>query len=94
MATPRYRTGDRALDDAIWELVDQADVRARDLVFELVVSALRLGREHTSRADLKIANSSLKDGQSWIAIRSQTTVTGRASRFRTARMNVAIVGHR
>jgi uncharacterized protein (TIGR00730 family) len=59
---PRYRTGDKHLDETIRQLVDTAGVEgARDLVFELVVSALRLGREHTSRADLKIANSALKE---------------------------------
>jgi uncharacterized protein (TIGR00730 family) len=59
---PRYRTGDRSLDEAVEALVEASGVSgARDLVFELVVSALRLGREHTSRADLKIANSALKE---------------------------------
>jgi uncharacterized protein (TIGR00730 family) len=59
---PRYRTGDKALDESIRQLVDAAGIEgARDLAFELVVSALRLGREHNSRADLKIANSALKE---------------------------------
>jgi uncharacterized protein (TIGR00730 family) len=58
----RYRTGDPELDDAIRDLVDRANPTANgDLVFELVVSALRLAREHTSRGDLKIANAALKE---------------------------------
>jgi uncharacterized protein (TIGR00730 family) len=59
---PRYRTGDPDLDDAIRDLVDKAEPSANDdLVFEMVVSSLRLGREQTSRGDLKIANAALKE---------------------------------
>jgi uncharacterized protein (TIGR00730 family) len=59
---PRYRTGDAALDDAVAELVRRvAEPGDTDLVFELVVSALRLARDRADRGDLKIANAALKE---------------------------------
>jgi uncharacterized protein (TIGR00730 family) len=59
---PRYRTGDEALDAKLTELLDDARVEVdRDLVFELLTSALRMGREGVDRGDLKIANSTLKE---------------------------------
>lgn len=62
MKLPRYRTGDAALDDAVAGLVESvADPDDADLVFELVVSALRLARDRADRGDLKIANAALKE---------------------------------
>ena len=62
MRLPRYRTGDAAVDDAIVELVQRvAEPDDADLVFELVVSALRLARDRADRGDLKIANAALKE---------------------------------
>ncbi len=59
---PRYRTGDPELDAAVAELVTLAGPTEHpDLVFETVVSALRLARDQASRGDLKIANSALKE---------------------------------
>jgi uncharacterized protein (TIGR00730 family) len=59
---PRYRTGDPELDREIAELVERAGVEANDdLVFELIVSALRLARDRADRGDLKIANAALKE---------------------------------
>jgi len=59
---PRYRTGDDALDARIADLLEAAKVETdRDLVFELLTSALRMGREGVDRGDLKIANSTLKE---------------------------------
>ncbi|MET0920086.1 MAG: TIGR00730 family Rossman fold protein [Acidimicrobiia bacterium] len=59
---PRYRTGDAGLDAAVAEMVDQvADPDDADLVFELVASALRLGRDRADRGDLKIASAALKE---------------------------------
>jgi uncharacterized protein (TIGR00730 family) len=59
---PRYRTGDDAIDGRIEELLADAGIDAdHDLVFELVTSALRMGREGVDRGDLKIANSTLKE---------------------------------
>jgi uncharacterized protein (TIGR00730 family) len=59
---PRYRTGDASLDQAIAALVESAGATGdADLVFELVVSSLRLARDHANRGDLKMANAALKE---------------------------------
>ncbi len=59
---PRYRTGDETIDERIEELLSSAGIESdHDLVFELVTSALRMGREGVDRGDLKIANSTLKE---------------------------------
>jgi uncharacterized protein (TIGR00730 family) len=59
---PRYRTGRDDLDTAIVRLVDAAGVEAdRDLVFEMLVSALRVGLEDVSRGDRKLVNAALKE---------------------------------
>jgi hypothetical protein len=62
---PKYRTGDAELDQRIFALLDRAGIDQEhgdaDLVFELMVSALRLGREGHERGDLKIASASLKE---------------------------------
>jgi uncharacterized protein (TIGR00730 family) len=59
---PRYRTGDPELDRAVAELVDEAGADANaDLVFEMVVSALRLANDAADRGDLKIASGALKE---------------------------------
>ncbi len=62
---PKYRTGDADLDQRVFALleaggIDQSHGDA-DLVFELMVSALRLGRERHERGDLKIASAALKE---------------------------------
>ncbi|QGG95322.1 LOG family protein [Actinomarinicola tropica] len=59
---PRYRTGDDELDRRIADLVATAggpDDAA--LVFELIVSAIRMQREDVDRRELKIANYTLKE---------------------------------
>ncbi|MDH3706209.1 MAG: LOG family protein [Acidimicrobiia bacterium] len=59
---PRYRTGDPDLDQSVATLIDAADLPAHDdLVFETVVSAVRMGRERVGRADLKLVNAALKE---------------------------------
>lgn len=59
---PRYRTGNDQLDQSVRALVEQAGVTLdADLVFEMVVSALRMGRESVDRGDLKLVNSALKE---------------------------------
>src|SRR4051812_47145511 len=59
---PRYRTGNEGLDNAILELVSAAGVhRDQDLVFEMIVSAVRMGREAADRGDLKLVNAALKE---------------------------------
>lgn len=58
----RYRTGDEALDQQIITLLEEAGVhRDADLVFEMLVSALRMGREAVDRGDLKLVNAALKE---------------------------------
>jgi uncharacterized protein (TIGR00730 family) len=58
----RYRTGNEALDELIVELVAEAGVHGdSDLVFEMLVSALRMGRESVDRGDLKLVNAALKE---------------------------------
>lgn len=60
--TPRYRTGDPDLDHAIAHLVARSGTtRDDDLIYELIVSALRLARDGADRGDLKIANAALKE---------------------------------
>lgn len=63
MRLPRYRTGDAALDQAIADLVERAEPEPDNagLVFELIVSAIRLARDRADRGDLKIANAALKE---------------------------------
>jgi hypothetical protein len=59
---PRYRTGNETLDQRILELVEAAGAtRDLDLVFEMVVSAVRMGREAADRGDLKLVNAALKE---------------------------------
>jgi uncharacterized protein (TIGR00730 family) len=59
---PRYRTGHDALDQRLTELIDEAGILDhRDLVFEMLVSIVRMGREATDRGDLKLVNAALKE---------------------------------
>ncbi len=59
---PRYRTGDADLDQEIADLISKAgDLRDSDLLFEMIVSAVRLARDHASRGDMKLANAALKE---------------------------------
>ena len=59
---PRYRTGDPEIDQDIDRLITKiGDVNDSDLVFELIVSAVRLARDRATRGDLKIANAALKE---------------------------------
>ena len=58
----RYRTGDEEVDARILELIEQARLdRDEDLVFEMLVSAIRMGRESVDRGDLKLVNAALKE---------------------------------
>ena len=58
----RYRTGHDDVDAQIAEMLEVAGVvHNADLVFEAVVSAVRMGREAADRADLKIVNAALKE---------------------------------
>jgi len=56
-----YRTGDQQLDEAIVDLVDVVDPADRELVFEMVVTAIRLGLEDVDRGDLKLVAAAVKE---------------------------------
>jgi hypothetical protein len=56
-----YSTGDAELDARIHSLAEEVAEKDRDLVFELITTAIRLARDETSRLDRKIANSALKE---------------------------------
>lgn len=59
---PRYRTGDQDLDDQIAALAASAtNAEDQSLIFELITSAVRLGRESVDRGDLKLMNNALKE---------------------------------
>lgn len=59
---PRYRTGDDALDQQIQALAESAiDPDDQPLIFELITSAVRLGREKVDRGNLKLMNNALKE---------------------------------
>jgi hypothetical protein len=59
----RYRTGHDDLDARIAELVEAAGVPGddADLIFEMITSAVRMGREDVDRGDLKLVNAALKE---------------------------------
>lgn len=58
----KYRTGRDDLDRRIEKLVKAAGVEDdADLVFEMVVSALRMSREGADRGELKLVNAALKE---------------------------------
>lgn len=57
----RYRTGDDALDAEIAALADLADPADRELIFEMVVTAMRLSREDADRGDLKLVTAAMKE---------------------------------
>lgn len=60
---PKYRTGDAEVDDALMEIATRvaSDPNDTSLVFELLASAARLGKEDVDRGDLKLINSALKE---------------------------------
>jgi SLOG cluster4 family len=59
---PRYRTGSAELDAQINELLDAAGAtEQRDLLFEILVTAVRLARDSADPLDLKITNAALKE---------------------------------
>ncbi|GIU83466.1 MAG: hypothetical protein KatS3mg008_0241 [Acidimicrobiales bacterium] len=59
---PRYRSGVQSLDGRIAELVALADAGENgDLLFEMLVSCVRMVREGADRGDLKLVNTALKE---------------------------------
>ncbi|MGQ0823829.1 MAG: TIGR00730 family Rossman fold protein [Actinomycetota bacterium] len=84
---PRYRTGDPELDQQIADLIGLLgdDVRDTDLLFELVVSTVRLARDHASRGDLKMANAALKEMRYAFAVFEPYRAARKAAIFGSAR---------
>lgn len=83
---PRYRSGDHHLDALIAELITLAGVTENsDLAFEMVVSALRLGRENNNRGDLKLVNSALKELRYSMGVFAPYRDTRKLSIFGSAR---------
>ena len=61
-SSKRYRTGRPDLDAAILELIAAAEITEdADLLFEMLVTAVRLGREDVTRGDRKLVNAALKE---------------------------------
>ncbi len=86
MDLPRYRTGDAALDAQIAELIEEvAPDHSADLVFEMIVTALRFARDHANRGDLKIANTALKEMRYAFSIFAPYRAARKASIFGSAR---------
>lgn len=83
---PRYRTGESALDDAIASLLEQVgDIDDEDLIFELIVSAVRLARDRAERGDVKIANAALKEMRHAFSVFAPYRETRKAAIFGSAR---------
>ena len=83
---PRYRSGDRNVDETIQRLIEQAGgTHDDDLVFEMIVSALRLGRDQDNRGDLKLVNSALKELRHSMSVFSSYRDTRKLSIFGSAR---------
>ncbi|MEY2461288.1 MAG: hypothetical protein QOG30_3118, partial [Acidimicrobiaceae bacterium] len=56
------RTGDAELDKELNTILDDLGVeRDRDVLFEILVSAVRLAQDHADRLDLKITSATLKE---------------------------------
>jgi uncharacterized protein (TIGR00730 family) len=56
------RTGDADLDQELRAILDQLGVEQdRDVLFEVLVSAVRLAGDHADRLDLKITSATLKE---------------------------------
>ena len=86
MDLPRYRTGDDALDAEIAKLVELVEPgHSSDLVFELVVTALRLARDGANRGDMKIANNALKEMRYAFSVFAPFRAARKASIFGSAR---------
>jgi uncharacterized protein (TIGR00730 family) len=82
---PRYRTGDSDLDERIRGIVEEIGTADDDLVFELLVSATRLGLDRANRGDLKIANAALKEMREAFHVFAPYRTARKAAIFGSAR---------
>ncbi len=59
---PRYRTGDDEIDAEIARLVESIDDDVdRALIFDMIVTAMKMGREDVDRGDLKLVAAAAKE---------------------------------
>lgn len=82
---PKYRSGDHETDQLIHDLVTNCVSDQHDLVFEMVVSAIRLCREGATRGDLKLVNSALKELRYSMGVFGPYRDTRKVSIFGSAR---------
>ncbi len=86
MELPRYRTGAPELDDEIAHLVDDVGpTHSSDLVFEMIVTALRFARDGANRGDLKIATAALKEMRYAFSVFAPYRASRKATIFGSAR---------
>ena len=85
-ATPRYRTGSPELDASISELVSVVAEPNRDFVYEMVVSAVRLGLEGADRGELKLVSSVLKELRHSFDVFAPYSAVRKCSVFGSARI--------
>ncbi len=91
----RYRTGRGELDDAIAGLLDEAKIdEDRDQLFEMIVSALRMGFEDVGRGDRKLVNAALKELRYAFHVFAPYRDIPKATIFGSARIEVEDPGYR
>ncbi|MHB8513135.1 MAG: LOG family protein [Actinomycetota bacterium] len=56
-----YSSGDSIIDQRVHDLVDELGLSDTDLIFEIIASAFRLGKDDLTRLDRKIVNSAVKE---------------------------------
>jgi uncharacterized protein (TIGR00730 family) len=87
LARVRYRTGNEGLDRTIAALVESAGVSPdEDLIFEMIVSAVRMGREAADRGELKLVSAALKELRYSFLVFDPYTEARKASIFGSARI--------
>jgi uncharacterized protein (TIGR00730 family) len=57
----RYRTGDDELDRRLAELLDAVEPEDQEVVFEMMVSTMRLAAEEVDRGELKLVSAAVKE---------------------------------
>jgi uncharacterized protein (TIGR00730 family) len=83
---PRYRTGDAALDAEITRLVESVEPgHSGELLFEMIVTALRMAKDGANRGDLKIVNRALKEMRYAFSVFAPYRAARKASIFGSAR---------
>jgi uncharacterized protein (TIGR00730 family) len=79
-------TGDPGVDRALEELLDEVGAtKHRDLLTEILVSAVRLAKEPPDRLDLKIVNAALQEMRAAFAVFAPYAEVPKATIFGSAR---------